>query len=296
MNTTKQAARKMSKNKLLKQLLCVSSIVLVGFVLYPLQSAAKEGVQPGEEEFTLSAGVFFPSFNTQLKVNNTDLDLGTDVDLENDLGLKEDETVFWAGGTWRFASRHRVGVSYFQFKRDASKTLLKDIEIDDEVYPAGASVETEFKLQTIPITYYYTFRKRQNHQLSFSAGLHWMTMDLNVVGKAGLGPENVDGNASASADAPMPLFGLEYEYYFNRRWTMAIHGEIFGIDLSDDTFSFSGTITNLSVNAIYYFIDNLGAGLAINWFTIDVDIKDDDWNGGFDYEYLGPQIFLTARF
>ena len=261
-----------------------------------LQVFADGGIKPGEEKFTLSAGVFLPTFNTRLQINNTDLDLGDEIDVENDLGLKESETVFWFGGTWRFAPHHRVGVSYFQFKRDATKTLLKDIEIEDEVYPAGASLESEFKLQTIPITYYYTFRKRQNYQMSFSAGLHWMTLDLNIVGKADLGTVTGDGNVSASANAPMPLFGLEYEHYFNSRWTMAIHGEIFGIDLSDDTFAFSGMITNLSVNTIYYFIDNVGAGVALNWFTIDIDIKDDDWNGGFDYEYLGPQFFVTARF
>jgi len=269
---------------------------LVGQSFFALQVFAEGGIKPGEEKFTLSAGVFLPNFNTQITVNNTDLDLGGDVDLENDLGLKDNETVFWAGGTWRFAPRHRVGIAYFQFKRDATQTLLRDIEIDDEVYPAGASLESEFKLQTIPITYYYTFRKRQNYQLSLSAGLHWMAIDLSVIGKADLGTITGDGNVSATAAAPMPLFGLEYEHYLNSRWTTSVHGEIFGIDLSDSTFAFSGTITNLSVNTIYYFVDNVGAGIALNWFTIDIDIKDDDWNGGLDYDYLGPQFFITARF
>ena len=275
---------------------CVWLFLLSGHILFSTLAFAEGGIKPGEEKFTLSAGVFLPTFNTKVTVNNSDLDLGSEIDVENDLGLKEDETVFWFGGTWRFAPRHRVGVAYFQFKRDATKTLLTDLEIGDEIYEAGATLESEFKLQTIPITYYYTFRKRENYHLSLSAGLHWMTLDLAVVGKANLGNQITDGNVSASAAAPMPLLGVEYEYYFNHRWTTAVHGEIFAIDLSDDTFAFSGAITNLSVNTIYYFIDNVGVGVAINWFTIDIDIKDDDWNGGFDYEYLGPQFFVTARF
>ena len=271
-------------------------LLLASMGLLSIEANASEGIKPGEEKFTLSAGVFLPTFNTKLKVNNSDLDLGTDIDVENDLGLKENETVFWAGGTWRFAPRHRVGVSYFQFKRDATKTLLKDLVIEDEVYPAGASLESEFKLQTIPITYYYTFRKKQNNLLALSAGLHWMTLELNIVGKANLGNVVDDGKVNATANAPMPLIGLEYEYFFHDRWIASVHGEIFGLDLSDDTFAFSGTITNLSLNTIYYFIDNVGAGVALNWFTINIDIKDDDWNGGFDYDYLGPQFFITARF
>lgn len=41
---------------------------------------------------------------------------------------------------------------------------------------------------------------------------------------------------------------------------------------------------------------NFALGAALGGFRVKVDASQDDWKGGFDYGYWGPQIYLMARF
>lgn len=43
-------------------------------------------------------------------------------------------------------------------------------------------------------------------------------------------------------------------------------------------------------------VNNVGLGLALNWFKLDVDLDDSEWDGSANYEYWGPQIYVTVRF
>ena len=280
--------------KTLTNIIHISALLCTG--LNSSQGLATEWINPGEEKYRLSLGAFLPSFDTKLKVNNQDFDLGTEIDLENDLGLKQEESVVWGRADWRFAKRHAVTLSYFRFKRDAGATALRDITIEDKEYKAGASLATEFKIQVIPINYHYSIIKRKNLLLTATGGLHWFSINFNVSGKASVNAAEEQVEAGISADAPMPLLGLEFDYFFTKRWTAAVHGEVFSLDFNDDTFSFQGEIWNLRLSTEYWLLNNLGAGFAVNWFRVNVDVNDKEWNGGFDYSYFGPQIYLSTRF
>ncbi len=80
--------------KLLPKILLGISHILGN--LFPTAGLAEEWIKPGEERFFLSGGVFLPSFDTNLSVDNNTLGAGLNVDLEDDLGLKKDETTFWS--------------------------------------------------------------------------------------------------------------------------------------------------------------------------------------------------------
>jgi hypothetical protein len=121
-------------------------------------------------------------------------------------------------------------------------------------------------------------------------------VNFDVGGSASLGGADADANVNAEAAAPMPLLGLLFDYHFTPKWTVGTHGEIFYIDISEDDFSFSGTITNLRLHTEYWFFNNVGLGAAINWFKLDVDVDDGDWKGELDYQYWGPQVYATIRF
>ena len=271
-------------------------LVLLAFlILAPASSQADDWIKQGEETLTFGLGAFLPAFNTILRVDNQTVGAGDSIDLEDDLGLKEDESVFWVGGTWRFADRHRLGVSYFSFKRDASATALRDLEIGDEIYPIGAALETEFGLTVAPVFYAYSFIKNERHELAGSFGFHWFALDFAVEGDASLNGEDANANASASADVPLPLFGLRYDYYINQRWTTSVHGEVFALDITDEAFKFSGSLYNIRLSTDYWLTKNFGIGAAISWFDLDAKIDDSEWKGEIEYRYFGPQIYIQAR-
>jgi hypothetical protein len=151
--------------------------------------------------------VFLPSFDTSAEVD-TSLGLGTDINLEDDLGLTSNEATFWGGVTWRFARKHRLAAAYFSFTRNGNAVANNDLIIGDETYPTGASLSSEFKLQIIPVAYSYSFMNKEKYEFGASLGMHWYTIDFSVVGSASLNDDDLDASVSARGDAPMPLVGL----------------------------------------------------------------------------------------
>jgi hypothetical protein len=265
-------------------------------VILPNAALAGDWIKQGDEWLTISGGVFISKINSTLSVDSSSLGEGADVDLENDLDLGEDTTTYWGNIAWRFKKKHRLSLGYFQFNRDAKATAKDDLQIGDEIYPAGASLSTEFKIGVLPIAYSYSFIKKEKYEFGGTLGLHWSTLSFGVAGSASLGDLDADADVSADAAAPMPLIGLLYDYYVTPKWTVGTHGEIFFLDISDNTFAFSGTITNLRVHTEYWLFNNVGLGAAVNWFALDVEIGDSDWKGGVDYQYLGLQLFASVRF
>lgn len=280
--------------KLFKYMLL--GILLVFGSFLATASLAADWIKPGEERLKLGGGVFFPSFDTKLRVDDNTIGDGTGVDLEDDLGFSSSETTFWFGGYWRFAAKHRLSAGYFQFDRDATVTASTDITIGDKIFQAEARLDSKFKYQTLPVSYAYSFLKREKFELAGTIGLNWTWVDFDVQGSTSLGNQDLDETASVDASVPLPLIGLLFDYHFTPKWSAGLHGEVFWLNIDADTFGFSGTLINLRANTEYWFFNNVGLGAAVNWFSLDVDVDDGDWRGILEYQYWGPQVYLVMRF
>jgi hypothetical protein len=276
----------------------LGAAILTLLAVSPLPAAAKSSIdpRPGEEHVVLSLGAFLQEFETDLRVDNDGGAVGDDVDLESDLDLESEKSIAWGDLTWRFAPRHRIGLTAFRFTRLGSASAEDDLTIGDEIYPAGASVETEFKFQVMALLYSYSFIKREKHEFSGTFGLHWFDIDLGFEGSASLGSEDASADAGADAVAPLPLLGVRYDYHITPRWTLGFLGEVLAIEFESDATNFSGKVWNVRASAEYRFLRCFGAGIAFNEFGIDVDVDDSGWAGAFNYSYFGPQVYVLARF
>jgi hypothetical protein len=266
-----------------------------------MAAQAEEWIRPGTETWNISAGVFLPEFDTKIRVNNTNVDGGLGVDLEDQLNLKKRNETGYVDLKWRFFEKHRLGIGWFRLGRDASATATGDIEIGDgNIINAGATAYTELNMDVIPFSYAYSFINNDKHELSGFIGIHWTDIEFLIdasawADKDGSGPSG-QARLTASAAAPLPLFGLNYRYNFSRKWTGGIGAGYFSLSMSEDTSSFSGSLYNFRADTEYWFWKNVGLGAAINSFGIDVDVSDSDWHGNLEYKYWGPQLYLRARF
>jgi len=217
-------------------------ILLLMALSYSPVNMADDWINPGEETFKFGLGFFLSTIDSKVRVDNTDLDLGTGIDLENDLGLRENNSSFWLGTAWRFSANHRLTVNYFDFSRESTATALVDLEIGEEIFPAGATLTTDFQYQSLPVIYSYSFIKSKKHELAGSFGIHIASIDFKINGDAFVGGGgSVDGEVNAKVTAPLPLFGISYDYQASKRWISGIHGELFAIDIEGSDSSFSGT-------------------------------------------------------
>jgi len=259
-------------------------------------AAAQGVVRPGEERFTVMLGAFLPAFKTETKVDNDQLGEGDHINLGDDLGVDQNDSGAWFGVEWRFRPRHRVGFTYSRFTLSGERTIERQLQIDDEIYPVGANLSSRLKLAIAPITYSYSFLKRENDELALTVGLHWSRLSLNVQGSTSSGTQDLSNEASTKANVPLPLFGLRYDHRFSDRWSAGAGAAVFALQFGEDTWEFEGSLWSVRLHAEYRFARNFAIGAALDGFQVSANLSTDNWHGGFDYGYWGPQIYLTARF
>jgi hypothetical protein len=257
---------------------------------------AQDVVRPGQEKWTLMLGVFLPAFRTKVQVDNEQLGSGDNVDLGKDLGVDQDASAGWFAVEWRFALRHRFGFTYSRFTLGGERTIERNLQIGDEIYLAGATLSSQLKLEITQVAYSYSFLKRENSELALLAGLHWSHLRFNVDGSASVGTQDLALDASAKADVPLPVLGLRYDHHFSPRWSAGASFAVFALEFGKGSWNFEGSLWSVRLYGEYRFAHNFALGVALDGFDVSVDADQDNWKGGFDNGYWGPQIYLTARF
>ena len=256
-------------------------------------SGQSDVIKPGEERFTFGLGAVLNSFGTKLRLDNSNQgQTGDNVDLKDDLGVDQDASSFWATAEWRFAPRHRIGINYSQFKLTGTRTLTRNIVIDDETYQAGASLSSELKLQIIPIAYSYSLIKTGNDELAATIGVHWTRVSFKAQGSASLNGSDANADVSAEADLPLPLIGLRYDHNFSQHWSAGLQGAYFPLNFGN----LDGDIWTARTYVEYRFSKHVGLGFAVEGFQLNVESSSGSWQGEVKYGYWGPQIYLKSRF
>jgi len=277
--------------------------IVVPFVCAALLSAASSGaaaqqvVRPGEEKLTLMLGAFLPAFKSQIRIDNEQAGTaGDQVDLGDDLGVDQNTSGGWVGAEWRFAPRHRLGFTYSRFTLTGERAASRNLQIGDEVYPAGATLSTRLRLDIIPLAYSYSLLRRSHDELALTAGLHWSRVSFNVQGTSSLNGQDSSNEASANANVPLPLLGVRYDHHFSERWSAGANVGVFALGFGKEEFHFEGELWSVRLHAEFRFARNFSLGAAIDGFKVSVEASQSEWMGGFDYGYWGPQIYLSMRF
>ena len=63
-----------------------------------------------------------------------------------------------------------------------------------------------------------------------------------------------------------------------------------------DTTNVEGDVLSARVEGEYRFSRHWGVGMAIDTFRIDVEASSGSWQGGLNYQYWGPQLYLKGRY
>jgi len=258
-------------------------------------SASADSLAPGDERFKLVAGWFLPAFGTDVRLDG-DGSTGDDVNLGDDLGVDDDQSGALLGFEWRFADRHRIGATWSSFSQSGNRTFDEELTIGDETFPVEAVVRTKWSLDLIPITYSYSFIKNEKHEFAGTFGIHWDSVSLNLRADTNLSGDTLDLETDHSADLPLPLLGLRYDRHFSDSWSAGVSASYFSIEFGEGTLDAKGSLYYARAYAEYRFQGRYGAGIAVDAFRLDLDASKNRFTGSYDYDYWGPQLYLTARF
>ena len=249
-------------------------------------------LKPGQET-GLGVGYAIVRFTTNAKFTDKMRNQSLFVDAEGTLGLPDWDAIPVFYGQYRFSAKHALGFSYFQVGRESSLVNIDETLGDIEILgTAKFSDDTRF----YNIYYAYTLFRDDRSQIQSQFGIN--VMDIKYVFEAQGTISYPDTTTSATyrdeigLNAPMPLFGLNFQYSFTPKW--AINTRVLLVAGSFDDYR--GWVVNTNINSIYQFNKNFGAVLGIAYFDADFIIEDEQERTDIKYAYEGVFLGLHANF
>lgn len=259
--------------------------LLALLICCPLAAFSQEA-DTDDSGWGFNVGAFFTDqdMKTEFEVSVGDIDVV--VDLEEDLGLRDSQSVFRFAAFYDFDERHRLDFDVFDLSQSAVVTMSREVEWEDTVYPISAEVSTGLDLTIYKAAYTYHMLRREKFKLGVTGGFYVADIGLH------LNLLESDEEERGDVTAPLPVFGLRGEYFFSDRWRASASAELFGLSIDD----YKGTLTDFLIGVDYRFGNHAAVGLGYNSVEIDVDATEADLRADLVWQYSGFIGYLRFSF
>lgn len=259
-------------------------------------SSSFVSVKGMDERLRLDFGGFFQKFETTVRVDSEEYGKGTEISLEDDLGIDSNQANFRGDGYWRFGRHGRLDFSYTGWNRAASHTIDRDITIDDTTYHAGATIDSRIQVSAFELYYGYSFWNTPEFELGLQLGVSALVNKISVEGTGTIsgGGGSAGGSftsESRSLTAPIPAIGAQFRYTLLPGFLFS--ARVRGIGATIDDIKASSFQWRAGLD--YYPWKNVGFGAAYDYMDISVE-KQSDPTVELDYKYSGPMAYLSLVF
>ena len=256
-------------------------------------NALAEGPDLLEQPFTISLGTYILETDTTLRLDASNENTGTKFNWEGVFD-KGDVNRFRIDGAWRFSDKHKLRGMWFDFSRTRTRTSDFEIEWGDEVFPASTELTGRNRFSIFELAYEYSFLKRDNLELTGTAGLHYTQFksELSATLNTGSGSGTREASDTAKLDVPLPVFGVRALWRMGGDFWLDGAVQYFALSYDD----YDGKIIDTRAAVFWQPRDWVGIGLGYNRFAIDVTLEKNNYRGTFDWVYEGPQIFYSVAF
>ena len=262
----------------------VSSVA--GLALWLPLAASAQPTQGGERA-AIVVGAFITDRQSNTRLDRDNGGDGTDIDMEDDLGLESSTNVARIGGYVWLGRRHRLDGAYFDLSRSASIPIQETIDFGDETFQINTILNTEADLTIIKADYTFAVLAKDRGYLGVTAGLYVADTGF-ALSQPALGRAESEG-----VTAPLPLFGLRGDYAINDRITLTGAAQVFAYS----TDEIDGHLTDFYVGADYRFGKRMAVGLAYDRVSMNIGAQEDfGFNGRLDWGYDGFLLYFKYDF
>lgn len=258
--------------------------------------AEREAIRGIPDRWGVNLGGYWQTFDVKVRLDATSGATGTDIDLESDLDLPENQASFEIAAHYRFSDRHRLVLSYVGWSRSRSALIERDIQWGDVTYHVGAELESEATAQFLNAIYTYSFINNGRVSLGVNGGVSALWTEFTLAGEG-----SVAGGGAASARLveskdvlfPVPVVGVHFEMTLAERLLWTVDGNFFVASIS----GYDGNL-NAGRTTISYYVTphvGIGAGLSTTAYKITKD-GDNDGEVRVRYGFGGPVAYASFVF
>ena len=211
---------------------------------------------------------------------------GSEIDLEELLGLSDNETILQMDAFFRIGEFHRIEIGYFGVDRTGVATLQESIMFGDELFVAGTTVHSTAETRILRLAYAYSLINDAQKELGFMAGVHYSTLRTEI-----FAPETGQRDVS-DATVPLPVIGAYGSIAIGRQASLAARLQVFRMDFD----RYKGLMNYASLEFQRRFGETFSIGVAYNFYGMNLDSRDDDLTGVIQVRHHGPVFFIGAGF
>jgi len=263
---------------------------LVAIILLASATSAQAQDWP---RLNLFAGGQIADIGTNVKLDVSTVVLGSEIDLERDLGFNESAGVVWLSGLLRVSRRNHLQVVWTRVDRDViQRRLQRDIRFGQETFTASAEVDAFLDTWIIGGSYRFAIVATPTMELGPLIGLGAINLSTGIALSASV--SGADGNIErdASFTAPAVYPGAFLNLRPHPRLVIRVSGGYVSADFGD----IDGEIAQAQAGAEFMFTRMIGVGGSYSYNRLAVGVEDDDFRGDLHYSFNGPHIYVVLGF
>jgi hypothetical protein len=281
------------------------AIVFFAIFTTAIPASADGEYERFHDSFRVYLGGFWPTINSEILINGDVLPPGTIIDVEDLLSVTDSKGAAWGGVAWHFANRHSMEFEHFSLDREGGTddTFSPPIQFGDSSIESGA-INTAYNTSLSRLTYGFSLTRSERAEFQLKAGLHVAKLEAGVQlagqicdpSTVPTEPPNCPplGTAVASEDvtAPLPHFGAAFTYAMTPTLALSLQAIGFGVKID----SIEGSIFELDADVAWQPWRHFGVGAGLRYFKTSVKGGNSELDGEFNFEYLGPTLYIHATF
>jgi hypothetical protein len=250
-------------------------------------------------QFDVSAAMLIVGSTVRI---DPDSGTGTEIDLEDDLGLNRTVARPLLAARWRPGHRHEIEVAWVFVNRHGDQTLADTIVVGDTSFSAGARLQSGIRSDQLNLTYRWAFHASETSEVGLGVGLGAQILSLKLDALAGAASggdtARVEKSYKKNLVGPRPSLGLYGRWRLGERWN--IEADARGIYAKISTVTIWDV--EAGAGARYWFSNTWGleAGYTLGLYDMKVDVANSgsviqyDFAGKFQYSnqklYLGVNV------
>jgi hypothetical protein len=268
-----------------------------------LAAAAAHGQAPApaEQRVWLQLGVFQARLDSQIRLDYVGAPrfgvprLGTTLDFEGDLGMRDSKTVPFALLGIRLFDRWRVEFEAYGLNRSATRKLVDDeVTIGDTTYAGSVELQSRFDSRVLRASVGYSLLKTAQAEAGVALGVQQTryTLSFTGVGRATGQPTEVR-TVTEEDQGPLPTLGVYGSVELGPSWSVA--GRLNYLPVSNRHGK--GELVNLELGLSTRIspLWRLGGGYRLVRYKVD-DKNSGELSASYRYNFHGPQLYVQAGF
>jgi hypothetical protein len=208
---------------------------------------------------------------------------GTDVDSDV-LGLSKERVQPRFSLRWRPGHKHELELGYQLARRDAEKTLDREIVFNDSTYDVGANIKTRFRTDQAFLTYRYAISAKERSQLGLGVGIGLLPFKFEIDALASVNSNEVTSSGEKTFLGPTASIGAYGRWLLGERWY--IESDLRGIKIKIDRLHASVVEANLGGR--YFLSPKFAADLGYGISSIRLSVDPRDNGKGFSGKIKYP--------